>query len=90
MMNRWLDRGVDGFRMDVISLLAKHPQLPDGKGSGYVSVSYTHLDVYKRQEKKRLSTATAAIWEPVREKMLSSGTSRVTKSSIKSTVVLHR
>ena len=36
MMNRWLDRGVDGFRMDVISLLAKHPQLPDGKGSGYV------------------------------------------------------
>ena len=36
MMNRWLDRGVDGFRMDVISLLAKDPQLPDGKGSGYV------------------------------------------------------
>ena len=36
MANRWLDRGVDGFRMDVISLLAKHPQLPDGKGSGYV------------------------------------------------------
>lgn len=36
MMNRWLDRGVDGFRMDVISLLAKHPQLPDGKGSGYM------------------------------------------------------
>ena len=36
MMNRWLDRSVDGFRMDVISLLAKHPQLPDGKGSGYV------------------------------------------------------
>ena len=34
MMNRWLDRGVDGFRMDVISLLAKDPQLPDGKGSG--------------------------------------------------------
>ena len=36
MMNRWLDRGIDGFRMDVISLLAKHPQLPDGTGSGYV------------------------------------------------------
>lgn len=36
MMNRWLDRGVDGFRMDVISLLAKDPQLPDGKGSGYM------------------------------------------------------
>ena len=36
MMNRWLDRGADGFRMDVISLLAKDPQLPDGTGSGYV------------------------------------------------------
>ena len=36
MMNRWFDRGVDGFRMDVISLLAKAPGLPDGKGEGYV------------------------------------------------------
>lgn len=40
MMNRWFDRGVDGFRMDVISVLAKAPGLPDGKGTpgtgGYV------------------------------------------------------
>ena len=36
MINRWLDRGVDGFRMDVISILAKAPGLPDGKGEGYV------------------------------------------------------
>ena len=36
MMNRWFDRGVDGFRMDVISLLAKAPGLPDGRGEGYV------------------------------------------------------
>lgn len=36
MMNRWLDRGVDGFRMDVVSLLAKDPQFPDGTGNGYV------------------------------------------------------
>ncbi len=36
MINRWLDRGVDGFRMDVISALAKAPGLPDGKGEGYV------------------------------------------------------
>ena len=36
MINRWLDRGVDGFRMDVISILAKTPGLPDGKGEGYV------------------------------------------------------
>ena len=30
MMNWWLDRGVDGFRMDVISFISKHPGLPDG------------------------------------------------------------
>ena len=36
MINRWLDKGVDGFRMDVISLLAKAPGLPDGEGEGYV------------------------------------------------------
>ncbi len=29
MMRWWLDRGVDGFRMDVINLISKHPGLPD-------------------------------------------------------------
>ena len=40
MMNRWFDRGVDGFRMDVITMIAKAPGLPDGTGEpgngGYV------------------------------------------------------
>lgn len=36
MINRWLDRGVDGFRMDVITCIAKDPAFPDGKGDGYV------------------------------------------------------
>ncbi|MEJ1195514.1 glycoside hydrolase family 13 protein [Pseudarthrobacter sp. CCNWLW207] len=30
MMNWWLDRGVDGFRMDVINFISKNPSLPDG------------------------------------------------------------
>ena len=30
MMNRWLDRGVDGFRMDVINFISKTAALPDG------------------------------------------------------------
>ena len=29
MMTWWLDRGVDGFRMDVINLISKDPALPD-------------------------------------------------------------
>ena len=31
MMRRWVERGVDGFRMDVINLISKDPSLPDGK-----------------------------------------------------------
>jgi oligo-1,6-glucosidase len=30
MMRWWLDRGVDGFRMDVINMISKPPELPDG------------------------------------------------------------
>jgi len=30
MMNWWLDRGVDGFRMDVINFISKVTELPDG------------------------------------------------------------
>ena len=33
LMNWWLDRGVDGFRMDVINLISKHAALPDGEQS---------------------------------------------------------
>jgi oligo-1,6-glucosidase len=31
MMNWWLDRGVDGFRMDVINYISKDTALPDGR-----------------------------------------------------------
>ncbi|PTL74210.1 glucohydrolase [Rathayibacter caricis DSM 15933] len=34
MMNRWLDRGVDGFRMDVINLVSKNLDEVDGEGGG--------------------------------------------------------
>jgi oligo-1,6-glucosidase len=42
MMRWWLDRGVDGFRMDVINLISKHPGLPDGaarEGAAYADGS---------------------------------------------------
>lgn len=37
MMNWWCKKGIDGFRMDVISLISKFPGLPDGETgkSGY-------------------------------------------------------
>ncbi|GAA2092343.1 oligo-1,6-glucosidase [Microlunatus panaciterrae] len=31
MMRWWVERGVDGFRMDVINLISKDPALPDGE-----------------------------------------------------------
>ncbi|HST66195.1 MAG TPA: alpha-glucosidase, partial [Mycobacteriales bacterium] len=34
MMRWWLDRGVDGFRMDVINMISKDPALPDGRVRG--------------------------------------------------------
>ncbi|BDZ29702.1 alpha-glucosidase [Lactiplantibacillus sp. WILCCON 0030] len=30
MMNWWLEKGIDGFRMDVINQISKRPGLPDG------------------------------------------------------------
>lgn len=47
MMRWWLDKGVDGFRMDVINLISKDPSLPNGKispgskfGNGFPHYSY--------------------------------------------------
>ncbi len=44
MMRWWLDKGVDGFRMDVINLISKVPSLPDGEitpGSSFGN-GFTH------------------------------------------------
>lgn len=42
MMNWWLDKGVDGFRMDVISLISKDPAYPDGPAglNGYAAFNF--------------------------------------------------
>ena len=37
MMRRWLDRGVDGFRMDVINFISKHLDMPDGQMFQFVA-----------------------------------------------------
>src|SRR3954471_1275953 len=45
MMRWWLDRGVDGFRMDVINMISKDPALPDGRvlpGSGALGDGTEH------------------------------------------------
>jgi oligo-1,6-glucosidase len=46
MMRWWLDRGVDGFRMDVINFISKNPELPDGHlvpGAAFVGGSEHYL-----------------------------------------------
>ncbi len=47
MMRWWLDRGVDGFRMDVINYISKDPALPDGHlpvGTAYADGSAAYMD----------------------------------------------
>ena len=34
MMTFWLNKGIGGFRMDVINFISKHPDLPNGKQEG--------------------------------------------------------
>ena len=46
MMRWWLDRGVDGFRMDVINMISKDPALPDGTlpvGAAYADGSASYI-----------------------------------------------
>ncbi|KGX91063.1 oligo-1,6-glucosidase [Pontibacillus halophilus JSM 076056 = DSM 19796] len=31
MMKWWLDKGIDGFRMDVVNFISKHPDYPNGE-----------------------------------------------------------
>ena len=60
MMTRWLEKGVDGFRMDVISLISKPEGLPDGvpTETGYARFSECatgpHLHEYLREMNRRV------------------------------------
>jgi oligo-1,6-glucosidase len=47
MMRWWLDRGVDGFRMDVINMISKDPELPDSvlpAGAAYANGAASFID----------------------------------------------
>jgi oligo-1,6-glucosidase len=46
MVNRWLDRGVDGFRMDVINYISKEPGLPQGNRAIGDMIGYTGVERY--------------------------------------------
>lgn len=41
MMSWWLDKGVDGFRMDVINMISKVPGFPDGDKEGRLYGDFT-------------------------------------------------
>lgn len=61
MMNWWLDRGIDGFRMDVINFISKDPEMPDallnrdGYGDGMPYFSYgPQIHAYLAEMKRRV------------------------------------
>ena len=59
MMNWWLKKGVDGFRMEVISLISKEPGLPDKETgiNGYatfnVSANGPHVHEYLQEMRQK-------------------------------------
>jgi len=46
MINWWLDKGVDGFRMDVINYISKQPGLPQGDPTIGTLMGYTGIEHY--------------------------------------------
>lgn len=46
MINRWLDKGVDGFRMDVINYISKEDGLPDGNETIGSLMGFTGIEHY--------------------------------------------
>ncbi|HUF37027.1 MAG TPA: alpha-amylase family glycosyl hydrolase [Anaerolineales bacterium] len=45
----WLDRGVDGFRMDVVGMIFKHPDMPDQPPDPDAPDTLRPNDLYSRQ-----------------------------------------
>ncbi len=60
MMNWWIDKGIDGFRMDVISLISKPAGFPDGEigVNGYASFNEAangpHVHEYLQEMRKKV------------------------------------
>lgn len=46
MINWWLDKGVDGFRMDVINYISKTPELPNGNPTIGRMMGYFGIEKY--------------------------------------------
>lgn len=46
----WLDRGVDGFRMDVVHMILKHPDLLDNPLRDDIIVDHEALDTFMYQQ----------------------------------------
>ncbi|MHB9294983.1 Oligo-1,6-glucosidase [Pillotina sp. SPG140] len=42
MMRWWLDKGIDGFRMDVISMISKWPSLFEPERNGQINYDFVH------------------------------------------------
>lgn len=74
MMGWWLDRGIDGFRMDVINFISKDPTLPDGAvtrsgyGDGMPHFSYgPQVHAYLAEMKRRVFDSRSGTYLTVGE-----------------------
>ena len=65
MMNWWLKKGVDGFRMDVISLISKEPGLPDKEPgiNGYATFNVSANGPQEMRQKALNNADTITVGE---------------------------
>jgi oligo-1,6-glucosidase len=68
MMRWWLDRGVDGFRMDVINLISKDPALPDGPDRA-VSATAAALRLRPADPRVPAGDASRGVRRPARSRL---------------------
>ena len=56
MMRWWVDRGVDGFRMDVINLISKTLPLVDGPETPGLGIEWDWPEIERRAKSRHLIT----------------------------------
>ena len=59
----WLDLGVDGFRLDAVSTVFEHPDLPDHPGQSLIELEQAGINAKTRVEYEQLEKAWQALFQ---------------------------
>jgi alpha-glucosidase len=59
----WLDMGVDGFRLDAVSTVYEHPDLPDHPGQSMIELQQAYINAKTREEFDQQEKAWQALFQ---------------------------